>query len=75
MLAPIAQMLATAAAPALAPARATTRDERTELADILAQPGVTPAVDRTFPLEEAADGVRALVSGQVCGKLVLRVAG
>ena len=44
------------------------------LAHILAQPGVTPAVDRTFPLEEAADGMRALVSSQVLGKLVLRVA-
>ena len=44
------------------------------LADILGQPGVTPAVDRTFPLEQAADGMRALVSGQVRGKLVLRIA-
>ena len=26
------------------------------LADILGQPGVTPAVDRSFRLEEAADG-------------------
>lgn len=44
------------------------------LADILGQPGVTPAVDRSFPLEEAADAMRALVSCQVRGKLVLRVA-
>jgi NADPH:quinone reductase-like Zn-dependent oxidoreductase len=44
------------------------------LADILGQPGVTPAVGRSFPLEEAADAMRALVSGQVRGKLVLRVA-
>jgi Zinc-binding dehydrogenase len=36
--------------------------------------GVTPAVDRTFPLEEAADAMRGLVSSQVRGKLVLRVA-
>lgn len=43
------------------------------LADILAQPGVAPAVDRTFPLEQAANAMRALVSGQVRGKLVLRV--
>ena len=42
-------------------------------AAILEQPGVTPAVDRSFPLEEAADGTRALVSSQVRGKLVLRV--
>ena len=44
------------------------------LANILGQPGVTPAVDRTFSLEEAADAMRTLVSGQVRGKLVLRVA-
>lgn len=44
------------------------------LADILGQPGVTPAVDRSFPLEEAADAMPALVSSQVLGKLVLRVA-
>ena len=44
------------------------------LADILGQPGVTPAVDRAFPLEQAADAMRALVSGQVRGKLVLRIA-
>jgi NADPH:quinone reductase-like Zn-dependent oxidoreductase len=44
------------------------------LADILGHPGVTPAVDRTFPLEQAADAMRMLVSGQVRGKLVLRVA-
>jgi NADPH:quinone reductase-like Zn-dependent oxidoreductase len=44
------------------------------LADILEQPGVTPAVDRSFPLDEAAGAMRALVSSQVRGKLVLRVA-
>jgi len=44
------------------------------LADILGRPGVTPAVDRSFPLEEAADAMRAMVSSQVLGKLVLRVA-
>ena len=42
--------------------------------DILGQPGVTPAVDRTFPLEETADAMRVLVSSQVRGKLVIRVA-
>jgi hypothetical protein len=35
---------------------------------------VTPAVDRTFPLEEAADGMCALVTSEVLGKLVLHVA-
>lgn len=44
------------------------------LADILGQPGVTPAVDCSYPLHEAADAMRALVSSSVRGKLVLRVA-
>ena len=43
------------------------------LADILGQPGVTPAVDHSFPLERAADEMRTRVSGQVRGRLVLRV--
>jgi NADPH:quinone reductase-like Zn-dependent oxidoreductase len=50
------------------------REPLQALADILGQPGVTPAVDRTFPLEETAAGMRALVSSQVHGKLVIRVA-
>ena len=44
------------------------------LADILGQPGVTPAVTCSFPIEQAAEAMRALVKGQVRGKLVLRVA-
>ncbi|KAB2875338.1 MAG: NAD(P)-dependent alcohol dehydrogenase [Ideonella sp.] len=44
------------------------------LADIVEQSSVTPAVDRTFLLDEAADAMRALESSQVRGKLVLRVA-
>lgn len=44
------------------------------LADIVGQPGVISAVDRTFPLKEAADAMGALVSSRVRGKLVLRVA-
>lgn len=44
------------------------------LADILGNPGVTPAVDRSFPLEQAADAMRVLMSGQVRGKVVLRIA-
>jgi NADPH:quinone reductase-like Zn-dependent oxidoreductase len=44
------------------------------LADILRQSAVTPAIDRCFPLDEVAGAMRALVSSQVLGKLVLRVA-
>lgn len=44
------------------------------LADILGQSMLTPAVDRSYPLDDAADAMRALVTGRVRGKLVLRVA-
>jgi NADPH:quinone reductase-like Zn-dependent oxidoreductase len=44
------------------------------LSDILGQPGVTPAVDRSFPLDQAAKAMRMLMLGQVRGKLVLLVA-
>jgi NADPH:quinone reductase-like Zn-dependent oxidoreductase len=44
------------------------------LADIVGQSDVTPAVDRAFALEQAADAMRTLVSGRVRGKVVLRVA-
>jgi NADPH:quinone reductase-like Zn-dependent oxidoreductase len=44
------------------------------LAGILGQPGVTPAVTRSFPIEQAAEAMRALVKGEVRGKLVLSVA-
>lgn len=44
------------------------------LADILERSSITPAVDRVFALEETADAMRALVSGQARGKLVVRVA-
>lgn len=44
------------------------------LADILGRSALTPAVDRSDPLDDAADAMRALVSGKVRGKLVLRVA-
>lgn len=44
------------------------------LAEILGHRGVTPAVDRSFPLEQAADAMRTLMPGQVRGKLVLHIA-
>lgn len=43
------------------------------LAAILAQPGVTPAADRSYPPEQAADALRALESDRERGTLVLRV--
>lgn len=44
------------------------------LAGILERGDVTPSVDEAVSLEQAADALRALVSGQVRGKRVLRVA-
>ena len=50
------------------------REPLQALADILGQADVTAAVDRVFPLEQAADAMCMLVSGQVRGKVVLRIA-
>lgn len=36
--------------------------------------GVTPALDRTYPLAEAADAMRRLVAGDVRGKVAISVA-
>jgi NADPH2:quinone reductase len=38
---------------------------------LLSSGAIRPVIDRTFPLEQAADAHRALESGQVFGKLVL----
>jgi NADPH:quinone reductase-like Zn-dependent oxidoreductase len=43
------------------------------IASILQQGAIKPAVDRTFSLEQAAEGLRALTSKAVKGKLVLSV--
>ena len=40
-------------------------------ADLAALTAVRPAVDRTYPLAEAADAMRRLAGGQAAGKLVL----
>jgi NADPH2:quinone reductase len=45
-----------------------------EVWPLLASRRVAPVVDRTFPLEAAADAHRALESGGVVGKVVLTVA-
>lgn len=48
-----------------------TRDDLLELADLLAAGTITPAIDRTFPLAEAADAMRYYASGAVRGKVVI----
>jgi len=42
-----------------------------EIWPLLAAGRVKPVIDRTFPLERAADAHRALESGQIFGKVVL----
>ena len=51
----------------------TRRDDLLTLRDLLATGAVTPALDRVFPLAEAAAAMRYLEAGQVRGKVVLRV--
>lgn len=43
------------------------------LAGMLASGTLTPVVERTYPLAEAADAIRALEDGQVRGKVVVAV--
>lgn len=54
-------------------------EEKTEdlrvLSELVETGKVTPVVDRTFPLEQAAEAIRHLESGRARGKIVLRVSG
>ena len=53
-----------------------TMGTRAELVDLLAflrGTGLRPQIDRTLPLARAADGLRALESGEPIGKIVLEV--
>ncbi|SHG50817.1 NADPH:quinone reductase [Jatrophihabitans endophyticus] len=53
-----------------------TMGTKAELADMigfLAASGLRPLVDRTLPLERAADGLAAMASGDLVGKIVLEV--
>lgn len=45
------------------------------LAELVVAGSVTPAVDRTYPLDDAADAMRHLVSGTVRGKIAIDVSG
>jgi NADPH:quinone reductase-like Zn-dependent oxidoreductase len=44
------------------------------LAELAATEQITPAVERTYPLEQVADAMRHLEAGQVRGKVVIAVA-
>jgi NADPH:quinone reductase-like Zn-dependent oxidoreductase len=51
-----------------------TMGTRTELADLIAfliATGVRPTIDRTLPLDRIAEGLAALESGEVVGKIVI----
>ncbi len=48
-----------------------TREELVQLLAFLAAAGVKPTIDRTLPLSDAADGLRAVADGAVFGKVVL----
>ena len=48
-----------------------TRDELEALVDLCLQTGVRPLIDRTLPMTDAAEGLAAVASGNVVGKIVL----
>ncbi|ANH40353.1 Alcohol dehydrogenase [Nocardioides dokdonensis FR1436] len=48
-----------------------TRDELASLVSMLDATGARPLVDRTLPMDQAADGFAAMVAGDVFGKIVL----
>jgi NADPH:quinone reductase-like Zn-dependent oxidoreductase len=53
-----------------------TMGTKAELADLIAflhATGLRPHIDRTLPLESAADGLAAMASGDLVGKIVLEV--
>jgi NADPH:quinone reductase-like Zn-dependent oxidoreductase len=43
------------------------------LVELIEAGKVTPAIDRTFPLNETADAFRYYGTGQFCGKIVITV--
>ncbi len=50
-----------------------TKTELTELISFLHTTGLRPHIDRTIPLEQAADGLQAMESGELVGKIVLEI--
>ncbi|WP_136709029.1 NAD(P)-dependent alcohol dehydrogenase [Agromyces sp. H66] len=49
------------------------RQDLLTLADLLATGQVTPVIDRTYPLDEAADALRYVAAGHTRGKVVITV--
>jgi len=49
------------------------QDDLATLADLLTTGAVTPVIDRTYQLDEAAEAIRCLEQGHARGKVVIRV--
>jgi len=49
------------------------RHDLLDLADLLATGRITPVIDRTYPLDEAADALRHVAAGHTRGKVVVTV--
>jgi D-arabinose 1-dehydrogenase-like Zn-dependent alcohol dehydrogenase len=50
-----------------------TREELADLISFLHATGLRPHIDRTIPLEQVADGLTAMASGDLVGKIVLEL--
>jgi NADPH:quinone reductase-like Zn-dependent oxidoreductase len=50
-----------------------TRDQLGRLVRFCEQTGVRPLIDRTLPIDQARDGLAAMISGDLFGKVVLTV--
>jgi NADPH:quinone reductase-like Zn-dependent oxidoreductase len=49
-----------------------TREELRQLVQLLESTGLRPRIDHTIPLADAAEGIAALIAGDVFGKIVLQ---
>jgi len=49
-----------------------TREELRQLVALLESTGLRPRIDSTLPLADAADGIAAMISGDVFGKIVIQ---
>jgi NADPH:quinone reductase-like Zn-dependent oxidoreductase len=50
-----------------------TREELADLIAFLGGTGLRPHIDRTIPLEQVADGLAAMASGDLVGKIVIEI--
>ena len=50
-----------------------TKEDMRQIVAVLNQGAIHPAIDRTFPLAEAADAQRAMEEAKFFGKLLLTV--